>query len=118
MNANAMPGASPSATLTPKAVDALRRLRGTNRRNTLSAGVLAGLLWPDRLHECGTSRRRSGLYRAAGAYYSRLKKAGLVGHWIDESADTAAGYYLTAAGRAILDEHDATEASRLTVGGV
>lgn len=81
--------------LTPKARIALGLLAGTNYRNTISAKALAGKLWPEKLSECGTSLRRGGLYRAAGAYYSKLQKKGLVGHWI---TDFDSGYYITQKG--------------------
>jgi hypothetical protein len=81
--------------LTPKARIALDLLSGTNYRNTLSAKALAGRLWPEKLAACGTYLRRGGLYRAAGAYYSKLQKKGLVGHWI---TDFDSGYYITQKG--------------------
>ena len=81
--------------LTLKAVIALRLLEGTHRNDTLSAKALASRLWPERLKECGTSRRRGGLYRAAGAYYSKLAKKGLVAHWM---TDVDSGYYITPKG--------------------
>ena len=61
-------------TLTPKAAEALRLLEGTSPRDTRSAKALASMLWPEKLKSCGTSLRRSGLYRAAGAYYSKLQR--------------------------------------------
>lgn len=85
--------------LTPKAVIALRLLEGTHLHDTRSASALARRLWPERLKECGTSLRRGGLYRAAGAYYSKLQKQGLVGHWMD---DFDRGYYLTQKGQEAL----------------
>lgn len=86
--------------LTPKAVAALRLLQHhTSPSNTLSAKALARLMWPEQLRQCGTSLRRGGYYRAAGGYFSKLQKAGLVGHWMD---DFDSGYYLTAKGVAAL----------------
>jgi hypothetical protein len=90
----------PDSKLTPKAVIALRLLEGTHRLNTRSASALARALWPDRLKACGTSLRRGGLYRAAGAYYSKLAKKGLVDHWI---TDFDSGYYITTKGMEALD---------------
>lgn len=86
-------------TLTPKAVAALRLLEGTSHRDTRSAKALASMLWPEKLKSCGTSLRRGGLYRAAGAYYSKLQKKGLAGHWM---TDYDSGYYITPAGVAAL----------------
>lgn len=69
--------------LTIRAVEALILLKGSNPQNTISASALASKLWPDRLEACHTSRKRGGLYRAAGAYYSKLAKKGWVGiGWI------------------------------------
>ena len=89
-----------SKPITPKAIAALRLLRGTNRHDTRSAKALAGLLWPDRLADCGTSLRRGGLYRAAGAYYSKLAKQGLCGHWM---TDFDSGYFITPKGVSALE---------------
>jgi hypothetical protein len=86
--------------ITPKAIEALRLLEGTTPQATVSASALARRLWPDRFGACGTSLRRGGLYRAAGGYYARLQKQGLVGHYID---DFVSGYYITPAGREALD---------------
>lgn len=85
-----------TAAITPKALAALRLLEGTSQRDTRSAKALAGKLWPEKLRDCGTSLRRGGLYRAAGAFYSKLQKKGLVGHWMD---DFWSGYYLTKTGQ-------------------
>lgn len=82
--------------ITPKALQALKLLAGSSPRNTRSAKSLAGRLWPEKLRDCDTSLRRGGLYRAAGAYYSKLMKKGWVGHWMDEFDS---GYYLTNAGQ-------------------
>lgn len=83
-------------TLTPRALSALRLLEHhTARSNTLSAKALARLLWPEKLHECKTSLRRGGYYRAAGAFFSALEKKGYVAHWMD---DFSSGYYLTQKG--------------------
>lgn len=93
--------------LTPKAIEALRLLEyHTNPRNTRSAKVLARLMWPDKLQACGTTLRRGGYYRAAGGYFSKLQKAGYVGHWMD---DFSSGYYLTAKGQAALSSNTGVE---------
>ena len=89
-----------SKPITPKAKSALQILRGTNMHNTRSAKALAGPLWPDRLADCGTSLRRGGLYRAAGAYYSKLAKQGLCGHRI---TDFDRGYFITPKGTIALE---------------
>lgn len=86
--------------LTPKAITALRLLEGTNYRNTRSAKALASMLWPEKLKSCGTSLRRGGLYRAAGGYYAKLQREGLVAHWMD---DYDRGYFLTEKGKLVLD---------------
>lgn len=91
------------ASLTPKAVAALTLLRGTSREDTRSAKSLANRLWPDKIAECGTSRRRGGLYRSAGGYYAKLAKIGLCAHYMD---DFSSGYYLTAAGARALSQLD------------
>lgn len=88
--------------ITPKALAALKLLEGTNQSDTRSAKSLAGKLWPEKLRDCGTSLRRGGLYRAAGAFYSKLQKKGLVGHWID---DFESGYYLAKAGQEVLQNN-------------
>jgi hypothetical protein len=88
-----------STKLTPKAIAALQLLKGTSRHNTRSGKALATMLWPDKLRACTTSLRRGGYYRAAGGYYSKLQKKGLVAHWMD---DFDSGYYLTAAGATAL----------------
>lgn len=89
--------------LTPKAIEALRLLEyHTSPKNTRSAKVLARLMWPDKLQNCGTSLRRGGYYRAAGGYFSKLQHAGYVGHWMD---DYTSGYYLTEKGRAALSSN-------------
>lgn len=93
--------AAEGAPLSPKAIDALRHLQGTSIRDTRSAKALARLMWPERLQACGTSLRRGGLYRAAGAYYSKLQKLGLVGHWM---TDFDKGYFLTDKGAQALAE--------------
>ena len=85
--------------ITPKALAALKLLEGTSQNDTRSAKALAGKLWPEKLRACGTSLRRGGLYRAAGAFYSKLQRKGLVGHWID---DFESGYYLTKMGQEFL----------------
>lgn len=85
--------------ITPKALAALKLLEGTSQNDTRSAKSLAGKLWPEKLRDCGTSLRRGGLYRAAGAFYSKLQRKGLVGHWID---DFESGYYLTKLGQECL----------------
>ena len=85
--------------LTPKAIAALRLLRGTSRSNTVSAKALANRMWPDRMADCGTSLRRGGLYRAAGAYFSKLAKQGLCDHWI---TDFDSGYFITPKGAAAI----------------
>lgn len=101
--------------LTPKAIEALGHLRGTSRNNTRSARALAGLLWPERLSKCGTSLRRGGLYRAAGAYYSKLQKRGLCGHWMD---DFDSGYFITASGMAALAEASESRSATTQAEGV
>lgn len=88
-----------AAKITPKTLEALKLLEGTTVADTRRAKVLASLLWPDRMKECVTSARRNGLYRATGAYYSKLQKEGLVGHWVD---DFSSGYYITEHGRRVL----------------
>ena len=88
--------------ITPKAIEALKLLKGASVHDTISASALAGRLWPDRMKECGTSLRRGGLYRSAGAYFSKLQKRGLVGHWMD---DFTSGYYITALGQKVLSEN-------------
>lgn len=87
--------------ITSKTIEALKLLIGTSHLDTISARVLAERLWPDRVKNCNTSLRRGGLYRSAGAYYSKLQKTGLVGHWVD---DYSRGYYITKAGINILAE--------------
>jgi hypothetical protein len=82
--------------LTPKAIAALRLLRGTSMKNARRASALARMLWPEKMAGCSTSRRRGGLYRAAGGYYSKLVKLGLCDWW--SSADFDGGYYITAKG--------------------
>ncbi len=88
--------------ITPKAIEALVLLVGTSSFDTRSASALASRLWPDRLVACGTSRCRGGLYRAAGAYYSKLQKQGLVGYWVDECDRW---YYITKFGIETLTQH-------------
>lgn len=89
--------------ITPKAIEALRLLEyNTSQKNTRSAKVLARLMWPDRLKNCGTSLSRGGYYRAAGGYFSKLQKAGYVGHWMD---DFGSGYYLTTKGQEALSSN-------------
>jgi hypothetical protein len=88
--------------LTPKAAQALSLLANTHSGDTRSARALASLLWPDRLAKCGTSLRRGGLYRAAGAYYSKLMRAGFCSHWI---TDFDSGYFITEKGRQALKAH-------------
>ena len=88
-----------TATLTPKAITALRLIEGTSRHDMRSGKALAAMLWPEKLNACRTSLRCGGLYRAAGGYYSKLQKKGLVAHWMD---DFESGYYITAAGVAAL----------------
>ncbi len=85
--------------LTPKAIAALRLLRGTSFKDTRSASALARTLWPEKMAERSTSRRQGGLYRAAGAYYSKLAKQGLCDWW---STNYANGYYITAKGESAL----------------
>lgn len=85
--------------ISPKALAALKLLEGTSQSKTRSAKSLAGMLWPEKLRSCGTSLRRGGLYRSAGAFYSKLQKKGLVGHWM---SDFDSGYYLTKAGQECL----------------
>ena len=86
-------------TLTPKAITALQLISGTSRHDMRSGKALAAMLWPAKLKECRTSLRRGGLYRAAGGYYSKLQKKGLVAHWMD---DYESGYYITPAGKEAL----------------
>ncbi len=86
--------------VTPKAIEALRLLRGTDPHNTRSAKALAKSLWPDRMEQCDSSLRRGGLYRAAGAYFSKLQKRGLCDHWMD---DFSRGYYITPSGLTAID---------------
>lgn len=86
--------------ITPKAIIALKLLRGTSPSNTRSAKALAKMLWPEKWADCGTSLRRGGLYRAAGAYYSKLAKRGLCGHWMD---DFSSGYFITQMGASAID---------------
>lgn len=85
--------------ITPKTINALRLLAGTDRLNTLSASALANKLWPEKLAQCGTSVRRKGYARTAGAFYSKLQKRGLVAHWMD---DFDRGYYITSKGKECL----------------
>lgn len=82
-------------TITPKALQALKLLEGTSRHDTKSAKSLARSLWPEKMSECSTSLRRGGLYRSAGAFYSKLQKRGLYGHWM---TDYDSGYYITQQG--------------------
>lgn len=95
-----MPSERPS--VTPKALAAMRVLAGATRHDPLPAKAIARSLWPDRLKECGTALRRGGLYRAAGAYCSKLQKLGLVGFYMD---DFQQGYYLTEAGHQVVAAH-------------
>lgn len=88
-----------SCKVTPKALDALKLLAGTNHLSAISASALAHKLWPEKLAECGTSRRRKGYARSAGAFYSKLQKQGLVSHWMD---DLSSGYYITSKGEECL----------------
>lgn len=88
-----------SKTLTPKTINALKHLSGTTQDDTRSAKALAFLLWPKKMEQYFTSQKRGGMYRAAGAYYSRLQKAGLVGHWCNNFRH---GYYITQAGIAAI----------------
>jgi hypothetical protein len=88
-----------SKKLTDKAVTALKLLECTSRKNTRSAKALANSLWPDKIADCGTSLRRQGLYRSAGAFFSKLARRGLCAHWMD---DYSSGYYLTKQGAEIL----------------
>lgn len=85
--------------ITPKALALLRVLASASRRDPLPAKAIARLLWPEKLRECGTSLRRGGLYRAAGAYCSKLQKRGWVGFFMD---DFQQGYFLTEAGKQAL----------------
>jgi len=85
--------------ITPKALAMLRVLSSASRRDPLPAKAIARLLWPDKLRECGTSLRRGGLYRAAGAYCSKLQKRGLVGFFMD---DFQQGYFLTEEGKRLV----------------
>ncbi len=98
-----------SSDITEKALAALKLLEGTNRENTLSAASLARTLWPAKMRDCGTSLRRGGLYRSAGAFYSKLQKKGLVGHWMD---DCSSGYYLTKAGQECLKKARSSDEER------
>jgi hypothetical protein len=75
--------------LTPKAAQALSLLANTHSGDTRSARALASL-------------RRGGLYRAAGAYYSKLMRAGFCSHWI---TDFDSGYFITEKGRQALKAH-------------
>lgn len=79
----------------------LRVLSSASRQNPLPAKAIARLLWPDKLRECGTALRRGGLYRAAGAYCSKLQRRGLVGFFMD---DFQQGYFLTEAGKQALGD--------------
>lgn len=94
--------------ITPKTLIALTLLEGTSPHDTRSAKVLARKLWPEKLKDCASSLRRGGYYRAAGAYYSRLQRMGLVRHWI---TDFDAGYYLSDEGKKVLQAHQASTQS-------
>ena len=85
--------------VTPKAMAALRVLVHATKHDPLPAKAIARKLWPEQLNECGTSLRRGGLYRAAGAYCSKLQKQGLVGFYMD---DFQRGYYLTEVGHRVV----------------
>lgn len=97
--------------ITPTAIAALKLLKGSSRFNTCSAKSLAGRLWPEKLADCHTSLRRGGLYRAAGAHYSKLAKKGWVGHWMD---DFSSGYFLTQAGVDVLASTEQGQGSPAT----
>lgn len=98
MSATSIPEA-PLPRVTPKALAALRVLASATTFAPMSAKSVARCLWAQRLKECGTSQRRGGLYRAAGAYCSRLQKQVLVGYSFD---DFQHGYYLTDIGRSVV----------------
>jgi hypothetical protein len=86
------------------ALAALRALKGASKQRPMSAKAVARTIWPDRITEAGTSLRRGGLYRSAGAFCSKLQRRGLVSHWI---TDFESGYFLTALGEGVLAAHEA-----------
>lgn len=88
-----------AAIISEKACAALQALAGATKYRPLPASSVARVLWPERLKDCGTSLRRGGLYRAAGAFCSKLQRQGLVAFYMD---DFERGYYLTEAGRQAL----------------
>lgn len=92
--------------VTEKALAALKTLAIASRTNPMSAKALAWKLWPEKVRERGTSRGRGGLYRAAGAYCSKLQRLGLVGFYMD---DFHRGYYLSPIGKRIVDEAQLVE---------
>jgi hypothetical protein len=85
--------------MTPFKKKALQALAGTHIHDTRSATSLSIVLWPEKHALCGTSRRRVALARAAGGYYSKLMKQGLVGFWMD---DFDRGYYIKQKGADLL----------------
>lgn len=89
--------------VSPAAIAALRALRGATRQRPMSGRAVARTLWPERIKEAGTSLRRGGLYRAAGAYCSKLQRRGLVEHYI---TDFDAGYYLSELGERVIAAHE------------
>lgn len=90
-------------TYSEKTIKALRVIKDSHSQRLYSASGLAQLLWPEKVNECKTSRRRVGYARTAGCYYSKLIRKGLVKHWI---TDFTSGYYITQLGRDVLKKHD------------
>ncbi|TXH00069.1 MAG: hypothetical protein E6R08_01130 [Nevskiaceae bacterium] len=94
--------------VTEKALAALKTLAIASRTNPMSAKALAWKLWPEKVRERGSSRGRGGLYRAAGAYCSKLQRLGLVGFYMD---DLQRGYYLSPVGKRVVEEAKVVEAA-------
>lgn len=97
-----MPSDKP-VTYSEKTINALRVIKDSHSQKLYTASGLAQLLWPEKLNECKTSRRRVGYARTAGCYYSKLARKGLVKHWI---TDFTSGYYISQLGRDVLKQYN------------
>lgn len=88
--------------LTNKAIALLQILPEAG--SALPASAIARKLWPDKAKQYRTSLSRGGLYRAAGAFCSRLERKGLVRTAMLSPGmpDFGLGYAITEKGLSVL----------------